>query len=51
MTEKEVYLNKNSRIHYNGKILTGDKMYYNQLTGFGKGEGNVRLDDPKEKDT
>jgi hypothetical protein len=24
-------------------------MYYNQLTGFGKGEGNVRLDDPKEK--
>ena len=49
MNQKEVYLNKNSRIHYNGKILTGDKMYYNQLTGFGKGEGNVRLDDPKEK--
>ena len=48
MTEKEVYLNKNSRIHYNGKVLTGDKMYYNQLTGFGKAEGNVRLDDPKE---
>ncbi len=23
-------------------------MYYNQLTGFGKAEGNVRLDDPKE---
>lgn len=49
MTQKEVYLNKNSRIYYNGKILKGDKMYYNQLTGFGKGEGNVRLDDPKEK--
>lgn len=49
MTEKEVYLNKNSRIYYNGKILKGDKMYYNQLTGFGKAEGNVRLDDPKEK--
>lgn len=49
MNEKEVYLNKNSRIYYNGKILKGDKMYYNQLTGFGKGEGNVRLDDPKEK--
>lgn len=48
MTEKEVYLNKNSRIHYNGKVLTGDKMYYNQLTGFGKADGNVRLDDPKE---
>lgn len=49
MNEKEVYLNKNSRIYYNGKILKGDKMYYNQLTGFGKAEGNVRLDDPKEK--
>ncbi len=49
MNEKEVYLNKNSRIYYNGKILKGDKMYYNQLTGFGKAEENVRLDDPKEK--
>ncbi|TXF75142.1 OstA-like protein [Chryseobacterium sp.] len=48
MNSKEVYLNKNSRIHYNGKILTGDKMYYNQFTGFGKGTGNVTLRDPKE---
>ena len=22
-------------------------MFFNQLTGFGKAEGNVRLDDPK----
>lgn len=49
MNEKQVYLNKNSRIYYNGKILKGDKMFYNQLTGFGKAEGKVRLDDPKEK--
>ena len=48
MNEKQVYLNKNSRIYYNGKILKGDKMFFNQLTGFGKAEGNVRLDDPKE---
>ncbi len=48
MNQKEVFLNKNSRIYYNGKILKGDKMYFNQLTGFGKAEGNVRLDDPKE---
>lgn len=47
--QKEVYLNKNSRIHYNEKILTGDKMYYNQLTGFGRATGNVMLDDPNEK--
>lgn len=48
MNQKEVYLNKNSRIHYNNKILTGDKMYYNQLTGFGRAEGNVLLRDPQE---
>ena len=48
MNSKEVYLNKNSRIHYNGKILTGNTMYYNQNTGFGKAKGNVTLDDPRE---
>lgn len=49
MTEKDVFLNKNSRIHYNDKILTGDKMFYNQISGFGKATGNVTLFDPKEK--
>lgn len=49
MNSKEVYLKKNSRIHYNDKILTGDDMYFNQLTGFGKATGNVTLRDPKEK--
>lgn len=48
MTSKEVYLNKNSRIYYNGKVLTGEKMYYNQNTGFGTAEENVTLNDPKE---
>ena len=48
MTQKEVYLNKNSKIYYNGKILTGDKMYFNQNTGYGTSKGNVTLDDPKE---
>lgn len=42
------HLNKNSRIHYNGKVLTGDKLEYNRNTGFGKGNGNVMLNDPKE---
>ena len=45
---KEVYLNKNSKIYYNGKVLTGDKMYFNQNTGFGTSKGHVTLDDPKE---
>ena len=48
MTEKEVFLNKNSKIYYNGKILTGDKMYFNQITGFGTSKGHVTLNDPKE---
>lgn len=45
----ESFLNKNSRIHYNDKILTGDKLYFNRNTGFGKGNGNVTLDDPQQK--
>lgn len=49
MNTKEAYLNKNSKIFYNEKILTGDDMYFNQLTGFGTATGNVTLDDPKER--
>ncbi|MCU7618006.1 organic solvent tolerance protein OstA [Chryseobacterium sp. PBS4-4] len=49
LNTKESFLNKNSRIYYNDKILTGDKMYYNQLSGFGTATGNVTLDDPLEK--
>lgn len=45
----ESFLNKNSKIYYNDKILTGDKLYFNRNTGFGKGNGNVTLDDPKQK--
>ncbi|WNI38799.1 OstA-like protein [Chryseobacterium sp. SG20098] len=49
MDSKEAFLTKNSRIYYNEKILTGDDMYYNQISGFGKAIGNVTLDDPIEK--
>lgn len=49
MNSKEVYLKKNSRIHYNGKVLTGDDMYFNQITGFGTAKGDVTLRDPQEK--
>lgn len=49
MNSKEAYLNKNSKIFYNDKILTGDDMYYNQITGFGTATGNVTLDDPEER--
>lgn len=49
LNTKESFLTKNSRIYYNDKILTGDEMYYNQMTGFGTATGNVTLDDPYEK--
>lgn len=49
MNTKEVWLNKNSTIFYNGKTLKGDKMYYNQISGFGRANGNVILNDPRER--
>ncbi|UWX60676.1 organic solvent tolerance protein OstA [Chryseobacterium oranimense] len=49
MDTKEAFLNKNSRIFYNDKILTGDDMYFNNITGFGTATGNVTLDDPLER--
>lgn len=49
MNSKEANLTKNSRIYYNDKILTADVLYFNQITGFGTGTGNVLLDDPLEK--
>lgn len=48
MNAKQVYLEKNSRIHYNNKTLRGLKMWYNQLTNYGKAEGKVELYDPEE---
>lgn len=49
METKEAFLNKNSKIFYNDKILTGDDLYFNNTTGFGKATGNVTLDDPLER--
>ncbi|MGG5208653.1 OstA-like protein [Chryseobacterium sp. MIQD13] len=49
METKEAFLTKNSKIFYNDKILTGDDMYFNNVTGFGKATGNVTLDDPIER--
>lgn len=46
---REVFLNRNSTIFYNGKTLKGDEMYYNQNTNFGRAKGNVILNDPAEK--
>ncbi len=46
---KESFLKKDGKVYYQRKILTGDDLYFNEITGFGKGIKNVKLDDPKEK--
>ncbi|WP_282628128.1 OstA-like protein [Empedobacter sedimenti] len=45
----EAWLRGNSKVYYQDKTLTAKKLYFNDKTGFGKGEGDVVLDDPKEK--
>lgn len=44
----EVFLEKNSKIYYNEKILSGKKLYFNRRTGFGTGKDDVLLEDPNE---
>lgn len=46
---KESVLKKDGKVYYQGKILSGDDLYFNEIKGFGKGIKNVKLDDPKEK--
>ncbi len=46
---EEAFLHKNSKIYSNGKILSGEEMYFNQKTEFGFAKGDVLLNDPEEK--
>lgn len=46
---KESFLKKDGRVNYQGKVLTGDELYFNEITGFGKGIKNVKIEEPKEK--
>ncbi len=45
----EAWLRSNSKVYYQNKTLTAKNLYFNDKTGFGKGEGDVFLDDPLEK--
>ncbi|MGV0924231.1 OstA-like protein [Empedobacter tilapiae] len=45
----EAWLRNNSKVYYQNKTLTAKNLYFNDKTGFGKGEGDVYLDDPLEK--
>lgn len=45
----EAVFDKRSVIYRNGKELWGDKMYFNEQTGFGWAKGDVFINDPEEK--
>src|SRR5690606_37708820 len=44
----EAFLNKRSTVYKEGKELHGDKMYFNDRTGFGWARGDVIINDPEE---
>ncbi|WP_103327302.1 OstA-like protein [Bacteroidetes bacterium endosymbiont of Geopemphigus sp.] len=47
--DKKAYGQKAPSLHYNGKILKGDSLYFDQISGFGSATGNVCLEDPEKK--
>lgn len=49
LKKKEAFLKERSSVYSDGKYIVADELYYNQITGIGKGEGDVLIDDPKEK--
>ncbi|MDO5654808.1 MAG: OstA-like protein [Flavobacteriaceae bacterium] len=47
--KKEAYLKNRSSVYSDGSVLTADDIYFNQLTGYGRGEGDVLIENPEEK--
>lgn len=46
---EEAFLENRSSVHVDGKSIIANNLYYNQLSGYGKGIGEVLIDDPEEK--
>ncbi|MGI9527698.1 MAG: OstA-like protein [Weeksellaceae bacterium] len=46
---KEAYLKNRSSVYSDGTILTADDLYFNQNTGYGKGVGDVIIDNPEDQ--
>ncbi len=40
---------KNGSLHYNGNTLKGDDLYFDQKIGYGKADGNVRVERPEDR--
>lgn len=48
LNKKEAFLVNRSSIHSEGKSITADTLYYDQIKSYGRGIGRVLIDDPKE---
>ncbi len=40
---------KNGSLHYGGNTLKGDDLYFDQKIGYGKADGNVRVERPEDR--
>ncbi len=40
---------KNGSLHYDGNTLKGDELYFDEKIGYGKADGNVRVERPIER--
>ncbi|MCT6869462.1 OstA-like protein [Apibacter sp.] len=46
---KQSELKNDGKVYYQGKILSGNDLFFDEIKGFGRGVKNVRLEEPKEK--
>lgn len=49
LNKKEAFLENRSSVYNDGTVLTADDLYFNQISGYGKGEGDVLIENPEEK--
>lgn len=46
---KQSELKNDGKIYYQGKILSGNDLFFDEIKGYGRGIKNVKLEEPKEK--
>lgn len=46
---KQSDLKNDGKVYYQGKILSGNDLFFDEIKGFGRGIKNVKLEEPKEK--
>jgi lipopolysaccharide export system protein LptA len=46
---KQSDLKYDGKVYYQGKILSGNDLFFDEIKGYGRGIKNVKLEEPKEK--